>query len=73
MTFAKAEDIDELSDVQVINQTISLIRGLSKISNHFREVPAEYVREIYRKLVEALDEADDMESFGAEGWRYNIE
>ncbi len=73
MTFVKPIDIDELSDREITNQLIGLVRGLSKVANHFRDVSVDQNREFLSKLLEFLDEADDSNSFGSEGWRYFLE
>ena len=73
MNFPELDDIDELSEKNMTKKTIALIRGLYKISDHFYEMNIETVKTIYTKLIEALDEADDMDSFGTEGWRQFIE
>jgi transcriptional/translational regulatory protein YebC/TACO1 len=73
MIFAKAEDVEELSDNAATTQLVNLSRGFSKIANHFRDTPAEENREILSKLLEILDEADDVNVFGSEGWRYFFE
>jgi len=69
MSFPVLEDIDDLSDDAVVRVTIDLIRSLSKVATHLRDVDPDYVRELLRGMTIALDEADDMDSFGTEGWR----
>lgn len=72
MTFVKEEDIEELTDSAVTNQLASLVRQLPKIASHFRDMP-EYNRDILAGLLKTLDEADDLGTFGTEGWRYFLE
>ena len=69
MTFPVSADIDDLTDEAVIKNTISIVRGLAKVANHLRDVDPDYVRELLRGMIDALDEADGMDSFGTEGWR----
>jgi hypothetical protein len=73
MSFPLAEDIDDLTDAAIANKTILLIRGLSKVSDHLRDVDPQYVRDLYVAITEVLDEADGEDSFGTEGWRHFVE
>ncbi len=66
---ADAPEIDDLNDREVTLHLSKLIRGLSRNVAHLRDVEPEYLRTLYAKMVQALDEADEMNSFGSEGWR----
>ncbi len=73
MNFCGKNDVDDLTDNAVVKQINSIVVGLYKTRDHTRDIDPDYARGFLTNLIAALDEMDEMDSFGTEGWRNFID
>lgn len=72
MSFPETDELEDLTPVALKKHLLTLIRRLYENREAIADMDEELQMQLYSNIVDVLDDSDNSDAFGTEGWRHSF-